>query len=291
MNKITGTMIAGILGISKYMKPVDVWMQAKGLITVTQNEAMETGLFLEAYLRSKLENIFRKRIDPIYLEDGVFAGHLDGLTDDAVVEFKTTRKEDEVAIEWNCQVQWYMMLSNRKKAYIYVAKIPPLSIDQFKLLLYKGLIDDFAGYSLYEVNRDDVFIDYAKAKALEFHKLLQEELPPSDWKVDPGLIYPKGMGYIEATDEIYEKCLEYKRLKEEIKQLEKKAENIKTEIQNFMQDKEILTYAGVNLLTWKTQTRETVDLQLLKAEKPEIYEMYKKVTTYRIFNEIKGGVK
>ena len=287
MKKISGTMIAGILGISKYETPLDVWLKAKGLKVVEQNERMSIGLYLEPLLIDLYEKLFNVKLSrQVYLETDKYCGHIDGLSDTEVVEIKTTQQMLEVVpVEWYCQVQWYLMLSQRQVGRILAVKIPEYSLEQIKNLLTKVSLKDIVlDTRLYTIDRDDNWLAHAREVVDEFIKTLQDDEPPEVFgKADPSIIYriatPES---IEATPDILSIYKAYIETKNLIKSLEDELNSYAMAIKEYMKDKEFLLHQGKVITSWKTRERECVDS--VKLKEAGIYDKYVKKTVYREFS-------
>lgn len=90
---------------------------------------------------------------------------------------------------------------------------------------------------------------------------------------------------IKADDEMYIKYVQLKKMKDQISSLQKDCDPLETDIKNFMQDKEILTYEiegkERKIATWKKGTKNTVDLEELMALVPNEYAKCMKETETR----------
>lgn len=75
---------------------------------------------------------------------------------------------------------------------------------------------------------------------------------------------------------------EYEKIVTEIKSLSAKKDKIEQEIKLYLKDAPIVQCDGVNV-SWKSQVRTGIDSKKLKAELPEIYNKYLKITASRPF--------
>lgn len=74
----------------------------------------------------------------------------------------------------------------------------------------------------------------------------------------------------------------YDELHKDIKKYEKEKKAIEQYLKDQIQEYEI-AYIGDRKITWKNQSKTTIDTTLLKKEKPEIAAKYMKVTNTRVF--------
>lgn len=287
---ITGTMIAPIMGLSRWTTIQDLWLQAKGLKEIEETEEMMVGKLLEPVLLNWYEQEFKTKLKRaeliVWSKNPNFGGHPDAI-DEAnkrIVEIKTTRKLNGCAVEWNCQVQWYLLLTDLQEAYIYAVEVPPLSLDQFRTLLEDGYdLKKLTKRKIYLVKRDDEFLKNAIDYAERFLKLLELDEPPKEWNLPASLIYPSGSGIIEANENILEDIRQIKELNEQISNLENMKKNLIEKVKEFMREKEILTFKGKILATWKNSEKISIDSKSLKENFPDIYSIVQKKLNSRIF--------
>lgn len=97
--------------------------------------------------------------------------------------------------------------------------------------------------------------------------------------------------FIEATDKGYKNYLELLKVKKQISLLEEAETELKDEIIKEIKDNENLMFQGEIICSYKSQNRTTVDSKKLKAERPEIFEEYKNVSTSRILRPKKVAVE
>ncbi|MGL5752705.1 MAG: hypothetical protein ACRCXT_19360 [Paraclostridium sp.] len=85
--------------------------------------------------------------------------------------------------------------------------------------------------------------------------------------------------YIEGANK---KVDRYDEINKNIKELEAEKKSIEKTIKDNMKHCEEV-YIGNRKITYKTQTRNTIDTKALKEAYPELIEKYTKVSTYRVF--------
>lgn len=74
------------------------------------------------------------------------------------------------------------------------------------------------------------------------------------------------------------KLLEIKNF---ISELEKEAKVYEATIKELVGESEDLIYAGERRISYKTESRESVDSKRLREERSEIFDAYSKISTYR----------
>lgn len=285
---ITGTMIAGILGVSKWETPLDIWLKAKGLIEPEMTEAMAKGIYFEPYIRADYEEMRGVTVQTgvkLVHANGLYGGHPDGITDSSIVEFKTTSGVKELPVEWNCQVQWYMYLSERPVAEVYVVELFEMPFEKLRGIT-EGLGLEYVvrDRHLFRVKRDDEWLAVALPRIEKFAKLLEMDEVPEGFEVPPDILYRVSYAdEVEADDGVLQLVSELKEMKQRIKELEREVEVRSKEIKEYMKEKERLVRDGQVLVTWKTATRTDFDSKRFEMEYPELYKQYRKEKTYRVF--------
>ena len=170
---ITGTDIASIIGVSKYGSPMTVFLDKLGLSEpLAENESMYWGKALEPVVAARyaLDN----KIDLVQGEfikrDEIFGGTPDYLSPTHLVEIKTAGQysakfwgevgSDQIPENFLCQVQWYLMLTDREVADVVV--------------LIGG-----QDYRVYRVIRNQALISLLKDSAVSFwEKHIVPQTPP-----------------------------------------------------------------------------------------------------------------
>ena len=90
---------------------------------------------------------------------------------------------------------------------------------------------------------------------------------------------------IDADSSIIEKVAELKAIRQKIEQLLLQEEPLKTEIQDYIGENEILLDVTTEkpLVTWKSSERRTFDTNKFKSEHEDLYNEYLKLSTSRRF--------
>ena len=75
---------------------------------------------------------------------------------------------------------------------------------------------------------------------------------------------------------------EYQKIKTEEHELGEQRKVIEAKIKNLIGECEELRCGEKKVATWKSQTRESLDLKSLKIAKPELFEKFNRVSSYRV---------
>ena len=182
--------------------------------------------------------------------------HLDGFTTDAVVEAKSVgwynRREwgepgtDEIPDKVLWQVQEQMAVAR-----LPLAKIPVCFLSEAALVAFATgnplpievyVVPADAQLEAYIVERCGKVWEHIKARTL----------PEPETPQDARLLYRKDTGaVIEATPEIAALHIDLLRLRAIGKTAESEEDDLKAQIQAFMQDASEMRYKGQTLATWK----------------------------------------
>jgi putative phage-type endonuclease len=150
----------------------------------------------------------------------------------------------------------------------------------------------------YNIERDDETIKGMREKAVEFWKKnVIEMIPPDPINMEDMMaMFKKVNGKpLEITPEIYDRLLERKYLKDEIKAFEEQAEAIEfrvcefireqwgtTNIDSVAEDNAILTLGDKMVGSWKSQSRASLDTERLKKELPDVYSQFLRESYFRV---------
>ena len=155
--------------------------------------------------------------------------------------------------------------------------------------MYIGILVLQKGFYWHKVKRNDDFIKSLREAEIAFwtqyvEKGIMPEPDGSDASIDTLKdLYPKGYKDTEIVIPGLDRLItDYKSLKEIADDYGKQAERVKAQICQRLGSNE----AGIGLqygCSWRNQSKETIDTKRLKAEHPEIYSKYAKVSEYRVF--------
>ena len=284
MSGIGGSDAAIICGISPWMTPLELYKIKIGeVLSPDKTPSMHFGqklerIVAEEYARrtgNKLKNDSKTYRHPDY---SWMMAHIDRIVDGGkILECKTASSFS--ADEWGesgtsdfpeyyrYQLQHYMSVTGIANADIAV--------------LIGG--NDFR---IFPVEKNEELIDHIIQKEKEFWECVQQKREPEPMTLnDLKVKYPESVDKsIIAGLEISDMIESYREIQKEIKAKEEIGEEMKFMLQNVMGDTEkIIDRNGKKLISWKTQTRENLDIKKLKEEIPSVYEKYLVSSKIRVF--------
>lgn len=313
---IGGSDISAILGLNKYSTPFDVYQDKLGLAPEREeNEAMYFGTILEDIVAKEFQERTGMKVQKLNStlcvgQDGWMRANIDRaivnpeiagnvrakeqadtdriLTTDMILECKTAgahsahlwgpsqeleiatgevTSEHEIPIQYELQVQWYLAITGCSRAYVAVL----IGGQEFRC---------------YEVERNEDLINRMKQYAHKFwfeHVLLQ--VPPEPLtSAELQAACPVGDGSMpEAENEVAVMIGEIRNLQGQIKELKAREEAIAEEVKMAIGQADGLTIGGEKAVTWKGQSRTSVDSKKLKADYPDVYEQVIKTSSFRTF--------
>lgn len=284
---LTGTDIAAILGLSPYKTPMQVWAEKTGRVqaqNIDDKLCVRLGIKLEDTVAQLFSEETGKKVYPIpetlfHPQYSFLAGHIDRKVEgeNALLECKTTspfraKEWDDYGIppEYVCQVYHYLAITGHEKAYIAC------------------LIGNHK-FEIREVPRDQKTIDALIEKEVSFWNdyVLADKMPPMISCNDTSVLlslFPqtdpsKIITLDDNTDNLIESLESYKQ---DLKSLEATIEQQENQLKLLMGNAEIAK-SNRYKLSWKMQSRKTLDTTRIKKEKPELYEQYAKETSTRVF--------
>lgn len=281
---IGGSDAAAILGVSPWTSRYSLWADK----TATEPKmseatpAMEFGNLMEPIVRQ----MFADKTGFETLTDSTLYAHplhewmlanLDGLvctdgnsTPDAVLEIKTARMEwDHVPAYYESQIQHYMAVTGMQHAYCAA--------------LFHG-----DQYQMFEVPRDDVYINRLIEAEAEFWSSVREHRQPEidgsqstydhirkAHEVEQGKS-------VELGADIAEMLTWRASAKEMVSQYEAEVREAEARIMDALQGAEVGLIDGKPAVTWKAQTRSSLDGKALKEAHPDLTEQFSKTNTFRV---------
>lgn len=283
---IGGSDAAAVVGLDKYHSAFDVYADKLGLKTeMPDNEAMRQGRDLEQYVAKRFmeatgKKVRRRNAMLQHPEYPFMLADIDRwvVGENAGLECKTTSilnrakfSQGEFPPNYYVQCMHYMAVTGAEKWYLAV------------LVLNKS-------FHVFEIERNESEIAALIEAEKDFwENHVMKKIPPtpdgsgSTSEVIKQL-FPEARKREQVAIYGYEdKIKQYIELDAQIKELTKKRDALKQEIQLEMADAEIGLAHGY-IIEWKNQVRQTLDTTRLKKEQPEIYKEYlKPAKNVRIF--------
>lgn len=283
---IGGSDIAPIMGVSPWSTPLDVYRDKMNPVVIYEEESedLKRGARVEKYILQEysevnncsLETNLAPVIDPKY---PFMRGNVDArvVGENVIVEAKSTkcpltRWEDGVPEYYRTQVAYYAMLTNAERVDI------PVLFSNWK-------------YACFTYWRDLEYEARIREAVIGFwHNHILAGIPPAP--SNPAELkeaYPRleSAKTIKADNGIREKINIWQETLLKRKELEKREEKLKIEIQNYMGDASVLD-AGFCRVALRERTISRLDTGALKEEMPELYNEYLNDSTCR-FLQIIGG--
>lgn len=283
---IGGSDIAGILGISKWSTPLDIYykkIEEFSEIDESKEKIFKRGKRMEPYIidilseENELEIIARNNRytdkEHDFLSCEIDAEYKD--TDGSIqnIEIKTASQysikewEDGAPTYYVAQAMFGLMLTGRSKCIIAVL----IGSDDFRT---------------YTVERDEVLIKFIKDESIKFWKehILKGVEPDPVSKNDVEKMFKNDE--IESVDvgiEILSRIDRIKLLKDQSKELLRIVEDLEVDVKKAMGNASVALFNGSKIATWKTQTRNALDQKRIKSELPDLFKSYMSETNSRVF--------
>lgn len=290
---IGGSDIAKIMGLSRWGTPLSLWAEktqkipAKDLSDV---EAVELGTDLEEFVAKKFTQKTGKavrRSPKLYQHPSYpyMVAHVDRLVtgSDELLECKTCSafkkdewENDDIPQEYILQLMWYLGITGRRIGHIAVL----IGGQSFK---YK------------QIEFDSELFDTMVESAKEFWQHVQDNTPPAVMANDDETLknlysnhseimielYPTDEETARAAQTFEERIAYLQEVKAHIKSLQDEQKEIETHIKDIIKDS-----LGIKtpkyVVTWKSQTKTTIDSTLLRQCEPEIANKYSITASYRV---------
>lgn len=284
---IGGSDAAGVLGLSRWKTPLQVWAEKTGQIIpedISGKLCVKLGVALEDTVAKLFEEETGKKVQRVnetrFHKDYDFLGaSLDRkvVGESAFLECKTASafkaKEwdgEDIPQEYIIQCLHYLAVTGYEKAYIAVL----IGNQDFK---WK------------EITRDEALLNNIINKEVSFWNdfVVPNIMPMTLSSNDSDTLYklfPKEIEetVIELGDEMNQEIELLQALKQDLKSLEGQITQKENVIKAMLQDNE----AGVTnqyKVTWKEQTRKSLDTAKIKELMPMIWEQNLKETKSRVF--------
>lgn len=278
---IGSSEVATIVGLNPWETPYQLWRRKVGIDSPkAENFAMKAGHYLEdavsqfwqdetghKVIKASAGDWIIRDNDRPYLQVSpdrtYWLGESRSPDAKGILECKTTQMKidaDDLPKHWFCQVQYQLgvaryqqgslawLCSGREFGYKHIALLP-----------------DFFGWLVEEVER--------------FHTdcIIGKKEPDATTVSDVLLKFNQHTGgkTIEVNDEIYEAYKNLKGVREEIKTLEARQEELEGIIKLRFEDAEALTYGGQTIATWKaSKASPKFDANAFKAAHPDLAQEF-----------------
>lgn len=280
---IGGSDAGAICGLNPYASPMSVYRDKTSEdVSDTDNEAMRQGRDLEDYVARRFmeaTGLKVRRSNMMYRSDEhpCMIADVDRLVvgEDAGLECKTASaynadkwKDGAVPMHYIIQCAHYMAVTGRKAWYIAAVILG----QEFK----------FA-----KITRDDAMIAnlIAIEEAFWNNHIVPRIIPPPDGSKACDEVLEQYFHQARKDSAIPligfdEKLNRRTQLLGQIKELEQEQRQIEQEVKLFMQDNEIAA-SDKYRVSWTNVDTARLDTKRMKAEKPEIYQDFVKVTSSR----------
>lgn len=274
---------AAACGVSKWKTPYQLWLEKTGQSDVDLSELLHIQIgnalepmILDRFCKNNKLTIKDQQKRFIDVERPWRWATVDAISSDGgLVEAKSVGfanpadwgedQSDMVPMQYYVQSQWGLSCTDLKFAWI-----PVVVLNREE--------------RLYRVERDDDFISDMIERATGFWNcVLTNTAPDMVTLEDCQLAWPTDNGGLVVADEAIEKIVaELKGIKADIKQLDAREESCKVTIAAFMQEcSELISLHGAELLTFKEQSRTSLDSKALRQDHPGLAEQYSKTTSFR----------
>jgi putative phage-type endonuclease len=273
------------VGMNQYSSLLTLYADKKGLSSpVEDNEAMRLGRDLEQYVADRFMEVTGKKLvndNFFYLDDeyDFISANVDRrvVGENAGFEAKTMGsfagyniEAGEVPSHYYAQCQHYCMVRGWD-------------------LVYIGILVLQRGFYWLPIKRDDDFIKQLREAEIDFWtNYVQKDRMPEPDGSDASMdtlreIYPDARKDTEISIAGLDSLIrDYKANKAMADEYKEKAEKAKGIICARLGNAEA-AYGIEYGCSWKTQSKTTIDSKRLKADHPEIYKAYSKVSEGRVF--------
>ena len=292
-SSIGGSDAGTCVNMNQYSSLLTLYANKKGLSKDKEtSEAMRLGTDLEAYVAERFCEKEGKKVRNdffMYADDELdfitanvdrrVVGENAGLECKTMGSFNGYNLEDgEIPSHYFCQVQHYMMVMGFDYMYLAI------------LVLQRGLY-------VIKVERDDGFIKTLREAEIDFwtNYVQKDKMPEPDGS-DASMetlkvLYPEEKSImaimIPGLDGLIRDYQAYRSMADEYRERAEKAKGIICAKLGDHQEGIGSEFA----CTWKVQNRTSLDTARLKAEMPDVYAEYSKITPSRTFRTKKNKTK
>jgi putative phage-type endonuclease len=285
---IGGSDAPVIMGISPWKTPYQLWLEKTGQAPeadLSEIERVQWGIKLEDLVAREFVARTGMKVRRVnqrqrHKAKQHFVAQIDRrIVGGGILECKTTdgaRKsdwDDGVPDHYLVQVQHQMMVTGESFAYVAV--------------LFGGNTFQF-----YKVERDNDLIQNMEVILDNFWSLVQTKTPPEPSSTEEARQMwrkPSADVVIGGDDEksILKDLIE---VKDQIEALKGKQDELELALQMKLQDLgDTLSIAGIQVVSWKTQSRTSIDTKALELSYPDIASQFKRTSESRVFRVLKGA--
>lgn len=286
--------VAGILGISPWSSPWSVWADHAGLLPPFETEVMEAGRWLERAIGpwfahrtgmtviaeqvccERPGTVARCSADLLVAEGTPAIGAEWSATVDALCQIKTAHigKKWETIPEYHqAQGQWEMHVTG-------------LDVNYFAVLMGRRL-------DIHPLKRDQADIDFMVERVDEFwnNHVLTGEPPDTDGH-DATLralaeVYPHGThGTQVRLDDIADELEAWQLAKANVKAAKEAEAEHAARIQAAIGDAEEGTVDGETVVSWREQSRKSIDADAVKKNHPAVAAECERTSTFRVLRPV-----
>lgn len=275
---IGGSDCAAVLGFSRYRTPVDVWLDKTNPndLSTWENTSMKIGILAEQnlikpmFMEQEDKRVLADKKIRIHPEHNFLRANLDGIITDTgdglgtgVWEAKSTSSRVINSVDGDYPPEYFLQCQHN------------MMVTGFKYAWLSIWVKDTDTFMHYYIPRDEALIEQIMAKEIEFWRVYVKGnvVPPPVNDSDLKQIYKESVTEpVEATDEVIEKYGQLLELTEKKKAIEEEIESLQFSIKEYMKDREVLTYNGEKVVSYKTSYR--FNEALAKEKHPDEYEKY-----------------
>jgi putative phage-type endonuclease len=279
-----GSDIAGILGLSPWRTPLDVYLdKVEGSRPIDEAKAkiFRRGTRMEPYI-----------LDLLTEEHGIQIVNRGQRYRDKTHAFIAAEIDAEAATGENIEAKsanqfaaknWGAEFTDEIPVYYTAQAMHGMMVKPAPATIFPVLIgsDDFR---VYRVERDDETIAAIRDKEVEFWDRVQRRDPPQPSTVsDIERMFSRDSGRIvQASDEIITVFNALKSLKSKAKMLDSEIEDAERHIKLYLGEAAILKFGAQQLCSWKSQEANRFDINAFRAKHPAIADKFTKPSTSRV---------
>ena len=298
---IGGSDIGAICGKNKYKTAIEVFQDKTVGSSFTGNDITEFGHIMEPHIadmfQKKYGELFEVKVDKKHYQCKDYPwlnGNIDRKLIDrktgavGVLEIKTTGNFDSEIWGKGCAfgLNWRLVAEDSKVPDSYYYQVQHyLLCTGFSFAWLCAFSRDNCELRIYKIDADKAIQNYIRKTGTEFwFNNVIKGIPPAK---DVPFAERKSNGEsIDADSSIIEKVAALKDIQAQIEALESQEKVLKTEIQDYIGENEILLDVATEkpLVTWKSSERRTFDTERFRTENKALYNEYLKLSVSRRFS-------